>query len=247
MKIDLRKFTPTRIAIHVGAWIPLLLIVFNFFSGNLSVNPIQDIEQRTGRLAILWVMLSLSCTPLATIFGWKELIKRRRTVGLYAFMLASIHVTIFLALDYGLNWSLIWEQILQKRFILIGVISFIGLSLLAATSFTYWQKKLKKNWKRLHRLVYLIGPLVVLHYAWSKKGDLFSLQGDIVRPFIYAVVVTILLILRIKPVKSGLKKLWNQLAQKFTRWRASNHPVQTETVNGQVLTTNQFTKKKTSS
>lgn len=232
MKINISKFTPTRIAIHLGAWIPLLLIVFDFFSGNLSVNPIQDIEQRTGRLAILWVMLSLSCTPLANIFGWKELIKRRRTVGLYAFMLAAIHVSIFLGLDYGLNWKLIWDQILQKRFILIGAISFIGLSLLAATSFTFWQKKLKKNWKRLHRIVYLIGPLVVLHYAWAKKGDLFSLQGDIIRPLIYAVVVTILLVLRIKPVKSGLKKAWNQLTQKFTRRRAQNHPIQTETVGG---------------
>jgi len=232
MKINISKFTPTRIAIHLGAWIPLLLIVFDFFSGNLSVNPIQDIEQRTGRLAILWVMLSLSCTPLANIFGWKELIKRRRTVGLYAFMLAAIHVSIFLGLDYGLNWKLIWDQILQKRFILIGAISFIGLSLLAATSFTFWQKKLKKNWKRLHRIVYLIGPLVVLHYAWAKKGDLFSLQGDIIRPLIYAVVVTLLLIMRIKPVKSGLKKAWNQLTQKFTRRRSPNHPIQTETVGG---------------
>jgi len=228
MKIDFRKFTPTRIAIHLGAWIPLLLVVFDFFSGNLSVNPIQDIEQRTGRLAILWVMLSLSCTPLANIFGWKELIKRRRTVGLYAFMLAAIHVTIFLVLDYGLNWSLIWEQIIEKRFILIGVISFFGLSLLAATSFTFWQKKLKKNWKRLHRIVYLIGPLVVLHYAWAKKGDLFSLQGDIVRPFIYAVVVTLLLLLRIKPIKSGLKKFWDKLTKNVSQWWSSKTSLQTE-------------------
>ena len=132
-----KKYTPTRILIHLGAWIPLLLIVFNFFSGNLTVNPIQDIEQRTGRLAILWVMLSLSCTPLANIFGWKELIKRRRTVGLYAFMMAAIHVLIFLGLDFGFNWKLIWEQILEKRFIFIGAAAFIGLSLLAATSFKY--------------------------------------------------------------------------------------------------------------
>jgi len=217
MKFFNSKFTPTRIIIHIGAWLPLLLIVFNFFSGNLTVNPIQDIEQRTGRLAILWVVLSLSCTPLANIFGWKELIKRRRTVGLYAFMIAAIHVTIFIGLDFGLNFKLIWKEIIEKRFIFVGATAFIGLSLLAATSFTYWQKKLKKNWKRLHRIVYLIAPLVVIHYAWAKKGDLLSLQGDIVRPLIYAVIVTILLILRIKPVKLGLKKFWNNLTQKTTQ------------------------------
>jgi sulfoxide reductase heme-binding subunit YedZ len=211
-----KNLTPTRLIIHLGAWIPLLLIVFDFFSGNLTVNPIQDIEQRTGRLAILWVMLSLSCTPLANIFGWKELIKRRRTVGLYAFMMAATHVTIFLVLDFGLNWKLIWQEIVEKRFIVVGLIAFTGLSLLAATSFTYWQKTLKKNWKRLHRIIYLIGPLVVLHYAWAKKGDLFSLQGDITRPLIYAIVVTILLIVRLKPVKLAVRNFWNTLRSKMT-------------------------------
>ena len=218
------KLTPTRIAIHLGAWIPLLLIVFNFFSGNLTVNPIQDIEQRTGRLAILWVMLSLSCTPLANIFGWKELIKRRRTVGLYAFMMAFLHVSIFIGLDFGFNWKLIWQEIIEKRFIFIGAAAFIGLTLLAATSFPYWQKKLKKNWKRLHRLVYLIGPLVVIHYAWAKKGDLLNLQGDIVRPLIYAVVVILLLILRIKPVKLGLKNFWHKLTRKLIPVFAKHKP-----------------------
>jgi sulfoxide reductase heme-binding subunit YedZ len=211
MKILGRKFTQLEIVIHLGAWIPLLLIVFNFFNGNLTVNPIQDIEQRTGRLAILWLVLSLSCTPLASIFGWKELIKRRRTFGLYAFMMAFLHVSTFLALDFGFSWGLIWGEIIEKRFILLGAIAFIGLTLLAATSFKYWQKTLKKNWKRLHKAVYFIAPIVVLHYALAKKGNLFSLQGDIIRPLIYAVVVTILLVMRIKPVKLWLKKIWDQL------------------------------------
>lgn len=211
MKILGRKFTQLEIVIHLGAWIPLLLIVFNFYSGNLTVNPIQDIEQRTGRLAILWLVLSLACTPLASIFGWKELIKRRRTIGLYAFMMAFIHVSIFIALDFGFSWGLIWAEIIEKQFILLGAIAFIGLTLLAATSFKYWQKTLKKNWKRLHKTVYVIAPLVVIHYALAKKGNLLSLQGDILRPLIYAIVVTILLATRIKPVKLWLKKTWDRL------------------------------------
>ena len=211
MKILGRKFTQLEIVIHLGAWIPLLLIVFNFYSGNLTVNPIQDIEQRTGRLAILWLVLSLACTPLASIFGWKELIKRRRTIGLYAFMMAFIHVSIFIALDFGFSWGLIWAEIVEKQFILLGAIAFIGLTLLAATSFKYWQKTLKKNWKRLHKTVYVISPLVVIHYALAKKGNLHSLQGDILRPLIYAIVVTVLLAVRIKPVKLLLKKSWDRL------------------------------------
>ena len=211
MEILGRKITWLQIVIHLGAWIPLLLIVFNFFSGNLTVNPIQDIEQRTGRLGILWLVLSLACTPLASIFGWKELIKRRRTIGLYAFVMAFIHVSIFVALDFGFSWGLIWAEIIEKQFILLGAIAFIGLTLLAATSFKYWQKTLKKNWKRLHKTVYVIAPLVVIHYALAKKGNLLSLQGDILRPLIYAIVVTVLLVVRIKPVKLWLKKAWDRL------------------------------------
>jgi len=211
MKIFGRNLTQLQIVVHLGAWIPLLLIVFDFFSGSLTVNPIQDIEQRTGRLAILWLVLSLACTPLASIFGWKELIKRRRAIGLYAFLMAFLHVSTFLALDFGFSWGLIWDEIVQKRFILLGAIAFIGLTLMAATSFKYWQKTLKKNWKRLHKAIYFIAPIVVLHYALAKKGDLFSLQGDIVRPLVYAVVVTVLLVVRIKPAKLWLKKSWDTL------------------------------------
>lgn len=225
MKIFGRKITWLQVVIHLGAWIPLLLIVFNFFSGNLTVNPIQDIEQRTGRLAILWLVLSLSATPLANIFGWKEMIKRRRAIGLYAFTMAFIHVSIFTALDFGFSWGLILAEVIEKNFILIGAIAFIGLTLLAATSFKYWQKKLKKNWKRLHKIVYGIAPLVVVHYALAKKGNILGLQGDIVRPVVYGIVVTILLLLRIKPIRLGLKKFWDNLKRGvtgiFTREKAA--------------------------
>ncbi|MCB2178662.1 sulfoxide reductase heme-binding subunit YedZ [bacterium] len=216
MKRSKPKITPLQVLVHLGAWIPLILIVVAYANNQLTVNPIQDIEQRTGRLAILWVVLSLSVTPLATIFGWKELNKRSRTIGLYAFMIAALHVSIFVALDYGMNFGLIWDAIVEKRFILYGLIAFTGLTAMAATSFKYWQKKLRKNWKRLHRTIYVIAPLIVIHYALAKKGDIFSLQGDIVRPLIYAGIVTLLLVLRIKPVKLFIKKQWGKLTGKVS-------------------------------
>ncbi|MBN2044903.1 MAG: sulfoxide reductase heme-binding subunit YedZ [Anaerolineales bacterium] len=219
-----RKFTWLEVIIHLGAWIPLLLISIKFFNGGLTVNPIQDIEQRTGRLAILWLVLSLSCTPLGNIFGWKEMIKRRRTIGLYAFIMAFIHVSIFIALDFGFAIDLIIAEILEKRFILLGALAFNGLTLLAVTSFKYWQKKLKKNWKRLHRTIYVIAPIVVIHYGLAKKGNLLSLQGDIIRPVIYAVIVTLLLVMRIRPVRQWLKNFWDRLTTKVANWRKSQSP-----------------------
>ncbi len=195
------RYTPLQIVMHIYAWSALAHLLFDFVFGNLSVNPIQDLEQRTGRAAVTLLVLSLICTPFNTLFGWKELLKRRRALGLYTFMYATIHVLIFLDLDYGLAWSLIFESVLEKPYILVGTASFLLLLPLAVTSFDIWKRRLKKNWKRLHQTVYFIGPLVILHFAWSKKGDFFELQGDIIRPFIYGLIVLILLILRIPRIR----------------------------------------------
>src|SRR5215510_651625 len=107
MKNLFNRYTPLQIAVHIYAWSALVHILFDFMIGNISPNPIQELEQRTGRHAITLLTLSLACTPLNNIFGWRELIKRRRALGLYAFMYATIHILIFVNLDYGLAWSLI--------------------------------------------------------------------------------------------------------------------------------------------
>jgi sulfoxide reductase heme-binding subunit YedZ len=104
-------------------------------------------------------------------------------------------------LDYGLAWSVIIQTVLEKPYIIFGLITFLLLTPLAITSFDIWKKRLKKNWKRLHQTIYFIAPLAVLHFALSKKGDIFQLQGDIIRPFIYGLVVLILLILRIPRIR----------------------------------------------
>jgi methionine sulfoxide reductase heme-binding subunit len=198
------NFTPLRLLIHIGAWFPLALLLMEAITDNLTANPIQHIEQRTGRAAITLLFFSLAATPLNILFGWKEPLQRRRTLGLYAFMYATIHVVIFADLDYGLAWSLISETILQKPYILVGATAFLLLIPLAITSFDIWKVRLKKNWKRLHQLVYVIAALVVLHYAWGKKGTFFALQGDILLPLIYGLILLFLLILRIPAVRRSL-------------------------------------------
>ena len=202
MKIS--RFTPLQIIMHIYAWGALAHILFDYFTGNLSFNPIQDIEQRTGRAAATLLVLSIMCTPLNTLFGWKELLKRRRALGLYAFMYATIHVLIFIDLDYGLAWSLIFQSVFEKPYILVGATSFLLLIPLAFTSFDIWKKRLKKNWKRLHQVVYLIAPLVILHFAWSKKGSIFELQGDVLRPLTYGLVVLLMLLFRIPAIRKAL-------------------------------------------
>jgi len=80
------RFTPLQIILHIAAHYPLAKVIFDYFTGGLTANPIQDIEQRTGRAAVTLLLLSLACTPLNTLFGWRELLKRRRALGLYAFL-----------------------------------------------------------------------------------------------------------------------------------------------------------------
>ena len=197
-------YTPLQIAIHIYAWSGLILLIFDYFAGNLSANPIQDLERRTGRHAITLLVLLLMCTPINTIFKWSEPLKRRRALGLYTFMYATIHVIIFAELDYGLRWSSLIQEFFQKPRLVVGLIAFTLLIPLAITSFDIWKIRLGKNWKRLHRLVYFIGPLAFLHYVWSKKGDILTLQGEVAKPLIYGLIIAIFLIIRIPPVRKAL-------------------------------------------
>ena len=217
----LKRHTPLQILMHLGAWFPLARLLIEAFTHELSANPIQRLEQRTGRAAITLLFLSLAATPLNSLFGWKEPLKRRRALGLYAFMYATIHVIIFADLDYGLAWSLILETILQKPYIIVGVLAFVMLIPLAITSFDIRKVRLKKNWKRLHQLVYFIAPLVVLHYAWGKKGNFFALQGDILKPLIYGLVLVLLMVLRIPAVRRFIASVRTRLLVPFRKRAAA--------------------------
>jgi sulfoxide reductase heme-binding subunit YedZ len=151
--------------------------------------------------------------------------KRSRTLGLYAFMVAVIHILIFLDLDNGIAWSFFVQTILEKPYILLGMATFFLLIPLAATSFDIWKARLGKNWKRLHQLVYIIAPIAVLHYALSKKGDLFRLQGDIVRPLIYGLIVMLLLVLRLPFVRRAFTSLRSRLTRHTSRFKPNSHAI----------------------
>ena len=139
------------------AWFLVAWLVYDFFAGNMSVNPIQEITQRTGRYAIWFLVASLACTPVYTLFKFSQALTARRALGLYAFMFASFHFLTFSGLDYQFNLSLLYGAIFEKRFVVIGSIVFLILLALAITSTRGWQKRLGKNWKRLHKFVYIAG------------------------------------------------------------------------------------------
>jgi len=193
-----------RIGIHSLGLLPILELIYIYFMHRLTVNPIQFIEQFFGRAALNLLVVTLAITPMVTITGWKKLSKHRRALGLYTFFYFALHFLTFAALDYGFDFRQIFLLVFQKPFILFGMLAGIMLLVLAATSFKYWMKRLGKNWSRLHKSVYLIGGIAVLHYALAVKGSLSTLSGNIVRPVAMGVFVGILLVLRITPVKAGI-------------------------------------------
>lgn len=171
-------------------------LVVDAWQGNLSADPIRGAILRTGKVALILLVLSLACTPLNTIFGFSPALRVRRALGDYAFLYVCIHFAIFVWLDYGFAINLIAAE-LTRRYALVGLIAGLLLIPLAITSFQPWPKRLGKNWKRLHSLVYVIDILAALHYVWVVK------QG-VVEPYIWMIVILFLLVLRLPPIRHAL-------------------------------------------
>src|SRR3972149_2429890 len=189
MKYLKSHFNLIRWSIHIGAWLPLVVLIVDAIRNNLTFNPIQAATQRTGDTAIILLGLSLACSPLSTYLKWKTAIALRRPLGLYAFMYAAIHFWLFIGADYGYQLNLIVPEFLQKYYLWAGLPAFIILLALAATSFKWAMRRLGKRWKRLHRLIYLAALLVVLHLALVIKGDVLRLSGDVWKPLLAGLLI----------------------------------------------------------
>lgn len=212
-----KKIEWLRFAVHIGAWGTLLvLILINFLNPN-SVNPILTFEHQTGKTALIFLILSLAGTPVGSIFEWKDFSKRKKAFGVYAFMFAVVHLLAFLWLDYGFQFKIIFSIITHTVYIWFGLAAFVMLLALAVTSFKKMKQLMKKNWKRLHRLVYVIAPLVVIHFLLIVKANILTLQGATREPLIYAGIVLLLLLVRIPPIKRALIDLRNKIQSRTRR------------------------------
>ncbi len=193
----MRKATFWQVLVHVGALVPLAWLIFDAAAGRLSVNPIQDIEQRTGKYALILLALSLWCTPANILTGWAVVTRWRRPLGLYAFGYAALHFLTFIGLDYGFNFRFLWADVAGKRYIFVGLAALLILIPLALTSTKGWQRRLGKAWRKLHRWVYLAGGLVVVHYVWAVKAD-------IRQPLLWGALIALGFVVRIPAVRSAI-------------------------------------------
>ncbi|MDP2729743.1 MAG: protein-methionine-sulfoxide reductase heme-binding subunit MsrQ [Dehalococcoidales bacterium] len=195
-----------RLLTHIAALLPLLVLVWDFSQGQLTANPIQEIQLRTGRYALTLLILSLACTPLNIVFGIRQILQLRPLLGLYAFVYACLHLLNFFGLDYGFNFPLVWEDFAEKRFIVAGLAAFLSLLPLAVTSTAGWVRRLGKNWGRLHWLAYSAGALAIVHFLWQVKADF-------TRPLIYGIVLALLLIIRLPNVRRAIGEFRQRLSK----------------------------------
>lgn len=187
-----------RPAAHLGALLPLAVLLVQAATNDLTVNPIQFITLRTGKTALVLLILSLAVTPAIILFRWYPVKPLRRIFGLYAFMYAALHFLIFVGLDYAFDPLLLREAIFEKRYALVGFAAFVLLIPLAVTSTRGWIKRLGRRWVQLHRLVYLAALLVIVHYVWLVKSDTRA-------PLAFGAVVALLLIIRLPAVRNHLR------------------------------------------
>lgn len=202
---------------HIGAWLPLAILIWDYWHNQLTFNPIQEATFRTGKYALVLLILSLAITPLNSLFGWRQIVPLRKWFGLYAFMYAGLHFLIFVWLDYGLDLALLQEAIFQKRYALVGFGAFLILVPLALTSTRGWMKRLGKSWKRLHRLVYLAALLAVIHFVWLVKADIRE-------PLIYGGVVILLLSFRLPFIRRRVSQIRTKLKPKRRTGPVSKPP-----------------------
>jgi len=145
-----------------------------FAQGLLGPDPAKSLVDQSGLWAIRILLLALAITPLRIITQHSYLLIYRRMVGLYAFFYALMHLLIYTFLLLGADWARVGQELTQRPYIIVGLIALILYLPLAITSTHSWQRRLKRHWSTLHKLVYLIGILAVLHMTWLKKVGLYD-------------------------------------------------------------------------
>lgn len=183
--------------------IPLARLIWLGIQDDLSANPIEFIERSTGFWALFILLLTLSLSPIRMLWGTAWQLQFRRMLGLMMFFYASLHIFIYLWLDYGFNWPDIYRDIIKHPYVLVGAAAYLLTVPLAITSNQYMMQKLREHWKQLHLSVYLISILGVVHFWWLVKKDIRE-------PLLYALILAFLLGLRLfykmRQLKSKLDK-----------------------------------------
>jgi sulfoxide reductase heme-binding subunit YedZ len=158
--------------VWVACLLPLGQLLYNGFTDNLGANPIEAITRFTGAWTLRFLLITLAVSPLRRISGWNNLIKLRRMLGLFTFFYACLHFSTYLVLDHFFDLHAISKDIVKRPYVTAGFTAFVLMTPLVVTSTTAMIRRLGKRWQHLHRLIYLIAIVGVIHFYWLVKADI---------------------------------------------------------------------------
>ncbi len=170
--------------------LPLLGLLVDIAFDNLGPNPIQALHNCLGDWSLRFLWLTLAITPIQTITSWRGMTEYRQLLGMYAFFYATLHVLVYLLIDHALVWPQIGIDIIESQYIWFGVLAYTIILSLAITSPKWAKKRMGKNWKKLHRFIYLSAGAGILHYYWQLKGNMAE-------PLFYLIIICLLLGFRV--------------------------------------------------
>jgi len=173
------------LAIAIGV-LPAASLVWGALTDGLGAEPIERVTHVTGGWTLRFLLASLAVTPFRRLFGWRWIAPVRRTFGLIAFSYACLHYLTYIVLEHFFDWELIIEDVLERRYVMVGFAALLCLVPLAVTSSRAMMRRLGRRWNTLHRLAYLAGVLGTIHFLWLVKADLLE-------PLAYAAALGLLL------------------------------------------------------
>jgi len=179
-----------KIIVFMVSLLPFLVLFYETINDQLGANPIEMLHFKLGDWALRFLCLGLAISPIKQITKLKELVHFKRMLGLYAFFYASLHFLVYICLDLQFSIEAFIDEVSKSPYIIVGLLAYSLLIPLALTSTKAMQKRLGRQWKQLHRLVYLVIVFAVVHFLWLVKADRTA-------PFIYVMFIFILLSFRI--------------------------------------------------
>lgn len=179
-------------AVFALCLVPLALLVHGAWIGDLGANPLERVTDVTGQWTLRFLLITLAMTPLRQATGWSGWFRFRRMLGLFVFFYASLHFLTWIWLDQELQWANVVADIAKRPFVTVGFTAWLLLVPLALTSTRGMMRRLGRRWKVLHRAVYAVAVLGVLHFVWLVKADLLE-------PLVYGAILAGLLLVRRRP------------------------------------------------
>lgn len=192
-----------KVILFLVCLLPLVVMVWDSFAGQLGANPVESLTHTSGDWALRLLLVTLTVSPVRQLTGLGVILNFRRMLGLFAFFYAVLHFLIWIGLDQQFAWAYMLEDVFERPYITVGFAAFLMLVPLALTSNRFSMRRLGKRWKMLHKLVYPVAGLVILHYLWLAREDNQE-------PYIYGVILIGLLLFRtrLSRIISGVVTEW---------------------------------------